>query len=162
MDVNLDTLKREILEYLEAEGFAVYRSTPGGLEGLPLVLWDSEQYPDYQMFLGSAKQVGAKLILFATEEFNSSEIDEALEELEQCEMERDERRDLESRLNEMRVFEGVTCSLELAFDYHTHLYVYEVRPDWYEDYLNIGDEIAAHLPAEEEGDDSLGGYFSKN
>ena len=162
MDVNLDTLKREILEYLETEGFAVFRSTPGGLEGLPLVVWDAEQYPDYQMFLTTAKQVDAKLILLATQEFDSSEIDEALEEMEECELDRDERRDLESRLNEMRVFEGVTCSLELAFDYSTRLHVFEVRPDWYEEYLNIGDEIAAHLPAGEDEDESLGGYFSKN
>lgn len=162
MDVNLDTLKREILEYLEAESFTVFRSTPGGLEGLPLVVWDSEQHPDYQMFLATAKQTGAKLILFATQEFDSSEIDEVLEELEHSDMERDERREFQSRLNEMRVFEGVTCSLEVAFDHHTHFYVYEVRPDWYEEYLNIGDEIAAHLPEHEHGDDSLGGYFSNN
>ena len=40
MDLNLDTLKQEILAYLEHSEFAVFRSAPGGLEGLPMVLWD--------------------------------------------------------------------------------------------------------------------------
>ena len=55
MDLNLDTLKREILGYLEQAEFAVFRSSPGGLEGAPtMVLWDTENYPDYQMFLDVA------------------------------------------------------------------------------------------------------------
>ena len=43
----------------------------------------------------------------------------------------------------MRIFEGVTCSLELAFDYNSRLYVYEVQPDWYEEYLSLEEEILA-------------------
>ena len=64
----------------------------------------------------------------------------------------------------MRIFEGVTCSLELAFDYNSRLYVYEVQPDWYEDFINIEDEITARLSDADDVDDndSLGGYFSKN
>ena len=48
MDLNLNTLKQEILEYLESREFAVFRSAPGVLEGNALVLWDVEKYPDYQ------------------------------------------------------------------------------------------------------------------
>ncbi len=76
MDLNLDTLKREILEYLDASGFAVFHGSPGGLEGLPMVLWDVEQHPDYQMFLEVAQKSGVKLILFATREFETAEVDE--------------------------------------------------------------------------------------
>lgn len=161
MDVNLDTLKGEILEYLEAGGFTVFHSTPGGLEGMPMVVWNSDGFPDYQMFLETAKAVGAHLILFATSEFAAEEVDSELEELESCDMDRDERRDLETRLNDLRPFGGVTCSLELAYDFQSRYYVYEIRPDWYEDFLSISDEIEAHMPA---GDDSTlpGGYFSKN
>ncbi len=162
MDLNLDTLKREILEYLENGGFAVFHGSPGGLEGLPMVIWDSERFPDYQMFLQVAKTVDTKLIVFAAREFESAELDEALEQLEECDMPREERSDLESRLRDLRIFEGVTCSLEMAFDHHSRLYVYEVRPDWYEEFLNLTDEIDAHLPGEADEDDSLGGYFSKN
>jgi len=71
MDLNLDTLKQEIVAYLENSEFAIFRSAPGGLEGLPIVLWDAERYPDYQMFLDTARKTGAKMILFASREFDS-------------------------------------------------------------------------------------------
>jgi hypothetical protein len=164
MDLNPDTLKQEILEYLEHSEFAIFRSAPGGLEGLPIVLWDAERYPDYQMFLDTARKTGAKMILFAAREFESPEIDDAIEELDECDLSREERRDLEGRLRELRVHEGVTCSLELAFDHHARMYVYEIRPDWYDEFLSIGDEIAVHLPAgeAEQKDDGSFGYFSNN
>ena len=164
MDLNLDTLKQEILEYLEHSEFAVFRSAPGGLEGLPIVLWDAERYPDYQMFLDTARKTGAKMILFAAREFESTEVDEAVEELDECDLSREERRDLESRLRELRVHEGVTCSIELAFDHHARMYVYEIRPDWYDEFLSIGDEISVHLPTgqTEQDDDGSFGYFSNN
>ncbi len=164
MDLNLDTLKREILEYLETAGFAVFRSSPGALEGLPMVLWDVEHYPEYQAFLDVARQAGVKLILFAAAEFESADLDELLEQIEDCDLPRDEQREYQSRLRELRVFEGVTCSIEIAFDYQSRLHVYEVQPDWYEEFLNLEEEITSRFS--EEGDlepgDSLGGYFSKN
>jgi hypothetical protein len=69
VDLNLNTLKREILDYLEASGFAVFHSSPGGLEGIPMVVWDTEHFPDYQMFLDVAAKAGNKLAIFATREF---------------------------------------------------------------------------------------------
>ena len=163
MDLNLDTLKREILDYLESAGFAVFRSSPGTLEGLPLVLWDAERHPDYQMFLEVALKSGIKLILFAAREFDSSDVDELLMQLDECGFNREEQREYESRLRELSIFEGVTCSIELAFDLNSRLYVYEVQPDWYEEFLTLEDEIASRMVDEDEGgDNSLGGYFSKN
>jgi hypothetical protein len=163
VDLNLDTLKHEMLDYLEAGGFALFRSIPGALDALPLVLWDSEHHPDYRMFLEAARNVGVKLILFASREFEASDLDDLLEQVEACNLDREEQRDYESRLREMRTYEGVTCSLEMAFDHNSRMYVYEVQPDWYEEFLSIEDEIASRLVDEdEEDDDSLGGYFSKN
>jgi hypothetical protein len=164
VDLNLDTLKQEILEFLNASGFAVFHSIPGGLEGFPIVLWDTERFPDYQMFLDVARQGGIKLILLAAREFGSSDLDDLLAQLEDCELTREERRDYESRLRELRIFTGVTCSLELAFDYQSRLYVYEVQPDWYEEFMGVEEEISARV-SDDDGpmeDDSLGGYFSKN
>jgi hypothetical protein len=164
VDLNLDTLKREILEYLDSAGLAVFHSSPGGLEGLPMVLWDTEAFPDYQMFLEVARKSGGKMILFAAREFESSDLDDLLAQLEDCEMTREERREHEGRLREMRIFEGLTCSLELAFDYHNRLYVYELQPDWYDEFLSIEDDIVGHLAGDDDDDggDSLSGYFSKN
>lgn len=163
MDLNLDTLKREILESLEASGFAIFRGCPGGLEGLPLVLWDVEHHPDYQLFLDTARKTGARLVVFACREFESSDIDDLLEQLEECGLPREDQREYERRLKELRIFEGVTCSLELAFDCDSRLYVYEVQPDWYEEFLNLEDEITSQSGDDElDSHDSLGGYFSKN
>lgn len=164
MDLNLDTLKREILEYLDANGFAVFRSTPGGLERLPMVLWDAEHFPDYQAFLDVAQKCGVHLVMFASAEFDADDIEEITSHLDECELERDERRDYESRLRDMRIYAGVTCSLELAFSFESRLYVYEVQPDWYDDFCTIEEEIMERLAGDEpEVDgDSLGGYFSNN
>src|SRR5579862_146467 len=107
MDLNLDTLKQEIVEYLEHSEFAIFRGAPGGLEGLPMVLWDAERFPDYQMFLDAARKTGAQMIVFAAREFEAPEIDDAVEELEECDLTREERLDLEARLRELRVHEGV-------------------------------------------------------
>jgi len=164
VDLNLNTLKREILDYLEASGFAVFHSSPGGLEGIPMVVWDTEHYPDYQMFLDVATKTSNKLVLFATRELESSDIDELVAQLDDCDLTRDERREYEGRLRDLRAFEGVTCSLELAFDHHSRLYVYEVQPDWYEEFLEMEDEIFSRSTDEDElsDNDSLGGFFSKN
>jgi len=165
VDLNLDTLKREILEYLDTAGFAVFRSSPGGLEGLPMVLWDVEHFPDYQTFINVAQKAEVSLVMFAAGEFETSDLDELTDQLEDCELTREERREYESRIRELRAYEGVTCSLELAFDHHSRLYVYEVQPDWYEEFLNLEEEINSRFADEsdlEQGGDSLGGYFSKN
>jgi hypothetical protein len=163
VDLNLDTLKREILDYLESREFAVFRSSPGSLEGTQMVLWDSEHYPDYRMFLDAAAKAGVKLILFASREFEASDIDDLMEQLDDLEFEREEERDYQARLRKLRAYEGVTCSLEIAFNHDSRLYVYEMQPDWYEEFLAIEDEIASRITDDEldEGD-SLGGYFSKN
>jgi len=163
LDINLNTLKREILDYLERSEFAVFHSTAGGLENLPMVLWDLERVPDYRPFLEAARKAGATMILFAAREFTSADVDELVERLGECELERDERRDMESRLRDMRAYEGETCSLELAFDHHSRFYVYDLRPDWYDDFLEIEDDIAAHeVGGEIEDEGGLGGYFSRN
>ena len=164
MDLNLDTLKHEVLEYLESAGFAVFHGHPGGVEGPPVVLWNTEHYPDFRMFLEVARKAGINLVVYATREFEAADIDDLMAQLDDCDLTREERRDYESRLRELRIFEGVTCSLDLAFDHHSRLYVFEVQPDWYEDFLGVEDEIVSRMADEEDPDegDSLHGYFSKN
>jgi hypothetical protein len=165
VDLNLDTLKREILAYVEAAGLALFHSNPGGLEGLPMVLWDSEKFPDYRSFLGVAQKCGVHLVIFASREFDAEDIEELSSQLDDCELTREERRDYETRLRELRIYEGVTCSLELAFSYDSRIWVYDLQPDWYADYCAIEDELIERMSGDDEhegDDDSLGGYFSNN
>ena len=164
MDLNLDTLKREILEYIDSSGLAVFHGRPGGLDGQSLVLWDTERHPDYQMFLDVALKGEVRVIIFASREFVAGDTEELLAQLDDLELTREEKRDYEKRLRELRVHEGVTCSLEVAFDYHSRLYVYEMQPDWYDEFLSVEDEIMSLIADHEDMDDDepLGGYFSKN
>ena len=166
LDLNLETLKSEMLDYLAASEFAVFRSHAGGLDNLNVITWDSERFPDYRMFLDTARKVGQKLILFASRELDEEEVEEAVEELEELELSREEQREFESRIREARRHVGTTCALEMAFDYNAHLYVYEARPDWYEEFLEACDELTAMLPAgddlADEGHDGLGGFYSNN
>ena len=102
-------------------------------------------------------------MIFASREFESSDIDDLLEQLEECGLPREDQREYERRLKELRIFEGITCSLELAFDCDSRLYVYEVQPDWYEEFLNLEEEITSQSGDDDlDSRDSLGGYFSKN
>ena len=165
MDLNLETLKGEILDHLEGSEFAIFRSHAGALEGLPMITWDTERFPDYRIFLDTARKAGQKLILFASRELSEEEIDDALEELAETEFTRDERRELEGRIGNAQRHIGETCALELAFDYNSHLYVYEARPDWYEDFLAACDEISSVVSVdsdEDQGTDGIGGYYSNN
>ena len=165
MDLNLETLKSEILEYLEHSDFAVFRSLTGGLEGMSVISWDVERVPDYRAFLETARKAGEKMILFASREITEEEVDEALEELMDSDFERDERRELETRLGRAQRHIGSTCVLEIAFAHNTHLYVYEARPDWYEDFLDALDEITSVLSIDDgegAGSDGLGGFYSNN
>jgi hypothetical protein len=162
VDLNLESLKNEILDYLEHSEFAVFRSFSGGLDGILMITWDIDRFPDYRQFLEVARKAGVKLVMFASRELEEDEIDELLEEVEETNLTRDERRDVDRRINEVRRRIGAVCSLELAFDYNSHLYVYEAQPDWYEEFLDLSEEISAAHDTMEDGADGLGGYYSAN
>jgi hypothetical protein len=164
VDLNLDTLKREILEYLNASGLAVFHGRPGGLDGQSLVLWDTERHPDYRMFLDVARKSDTRVIIFASREFQAADIDDLLAQVEDLDLSREEQREYQTRLRDLRIYEGVTCSLELAFDYNSRLYVYEMQPDWYDEFLAAEDEIVSRMADSDDMDDDepLGGYYSKN
>jgi hypothetical protein len=163
VNLNLETLKLEMLAYLESSGLAVFHGVPGGLEGMPLVLWDVERYPDYRMFFDAARNAGVKLVVFAAAEFLPADLDDLEEHLEEGAFARDEKREFQARIRELRIHEGVTCSIELAFNLDSRMYVYDLQPDWYDEFANLEEEILSQISEDEsDEDDSLGGYYSKN
>jgi hypothetical protein len=165
---NLDHLKQELLDYIEAEGFAVFRCQPGALESVPTIYWDSESFPDYKSFLQVAKVSEARIVVFAGREFEATEIDDALEQLEDCEFGREEHRSIERNLNDLRAFAGRTCSLEIAFDHKGRMYVFDLVTEWFQTFLDLSELLmaAASTGDDEDGEDgadsSFGGYYSKN
>ncbi|MCW5978611.1 MAG: hypothetical protein KIT09_11065 [Bryobacteraceae bacterium] len=164
MKAGLDKLKEEIEEYLASGNFIVYHSHSRVSEPSPLVHWDSEHYPDFRMFADASKQLEVKLVCFHHRMLDPDFIDNALDDLESVEIPQEEYRRLEERLRELRVYEGFTSLVELSFSYQGQIYIYTRRAEWYEELLDIAEEIDDYLSADEEGDevDSMGGYFSKN
>ena len=80
-------------------------------------------------------------------------------------MPRDDRREYAKALGEFREHTGATCSIELAFQYETHFYLYEARSDWYDEFVSVNDEVMAFGAVDDDEVDSdggLGGFYSKN
>ncbi len=168
MTNDLNSLKQELLDYLVAEGFAIFRGQPDGLEGIEMVFWDTAALPNYQAYLNVAKIAGARIIVFSHREFQSSDLDEAVEQLQDCEFGREELRSMERTLADLRAFVGSTCTVEMAFDYEGRMYVYELSTEWFQMFMDLSDLLmAASSPNaeeddEDESDGSFGGYYSKN
>ena len=164
MKLNLDSIKDEILEQLSGQGFAVFYGYCRSGESRPLAFWDTVRTPDFRPFLATARQAGVSLVVFHYIEFVPPMVEDAMDRLEDCEMSADERRGFERRLRDMQAYQGFTCALELSYDSGGRTYVFELRADWYTDFLHVLDEIDDSLPEDEDPgeEESMGGYFSRN
>jgi hypothetical protein len=163
MKIDLDQLKGAIEEHLRAQGFVVFRGHSRISPSIPFVYWDIDQQPDFRVFLETAKQAGVRLVVFNHREFTPDYLADAADQLESAELPREDQRRLERRLGALRGYEGFTCSIELSFDLGIRVYHFSLRTEWYEDLLELLEEIDASYPEEEEdGEEPMGGYFSKN
>lgn len=162
MKPNLDGLKTEIEHYLEESGMGVFYGHARSLESLPVVYWDCAQHPDYKQFIEAARRAGAKLIVFHQSAFSSHQIDDALEELTACDLPREEHMDFEQRLKEIRVYDGLVCSIELSFDHENRVFAFDLRTEWYEELTDIVDEIQVLTSEPDDDDTPISGYFSRN
>ncbi len=161
MRPNLDSLTEEITQYLEAEHFVVFRGLSRAMESQNFVYWDTERYADFRAFLDCALKLGTRLIHFHTREFTLAHREEAIDQLEQADLTREEKRDLKRRIEELAIYEGFTCAIELTFDYEGRVYVFEIETEWYEEWHDILDEIEESFP-EEDASGLSGGYYSNN
>ncbi len=162
MALDLETLRTEVDAFLASGKLAVFYASHRAVDPLGHVYWDVEGHPDFREFLTLAEQAGVRLVVFHHLALSIDQIDEALEELQQTEFSREEKRQFETRLRKLREYEGFTCSVELSFSLQDRTYVFEVQTDWYESLNDILAELDAASGEEEEEDNSLGGYFSNN
>jgi hypothetical protein len=164
MALDLETLRTEMLAYLRNSGIPVFHAAHRGFDPLKQVHWDVDNHPDYRAFLAVAKQAGAKLIHFFHHTLSGAQIDMALEELEETDLTREEKRNYEKRLRKIRDYEGFTSAIELSFSVENMFYVFELETEWYTSLTEILAEIDAMSEDEDDevGGDSLGGYFSNN
>jgi len=125
------------------------------------VHWDSQNYPDYREFVEAAFAAGVRLITLYARELTADIVETALAQLADTEMERDERRSLDTRLHEIRAYEGFTGQIELSFDHAQRTYIFEVRTEWFDELNDLVERI--EYSYEDEGDENpLSGYYSNN
>jgi len=163
MPQDLETLRAEIQSFLNESNLAVFYGQYRIADALEHVSWDTERHSDYRKFLETAGKAGVKLIVFNQQAFSLDLIDGALDQLEECDFTREEKRQYESRLRQLQAYEGFTSSLQLSFTLGLLVYLYEVHTDWYEAFTDIVNELEAAAEQSDTGEDSsLGGYFSNN
>ncbi len=163
MKPNLDNLRQEIARALAEQGFVVFHGAWRQNASRPVADWDTGAFPGYRDFLAVAREAGVKLIGFRHLEFSTAMIEDAMEQLEESEMPPDERQQIERRLRETRGYDGFTCALGLSFDLDGRTYMFDLYTDWYADFLSCLDDIDNYLPEDdEEEEDPMGGYYSRN
>ena len=162
MKLNLDGLSTEIQKHLEHAGLAVFYSQASAIDSAaPRVLWDCQQHPDFREFVETARAANVKLMVFHQREFTIEQIDEAMEQLAECDLPREEYREFERRLKEMRAFDGFVCEIELSFTHDGCIFIFDLRTDWYRVLSEVIGEIDALMGIDDDAD-AMGGYFSKN
>lgn len=161
MEKNLERLAADIDKHLHAESFIVYRCMSRMNEKREIVFWDRDRQPDVRQFLECAQQMGVRLVHFHERSFDASQKEMALEILEEAELPREERRDMERRIQAMSKYEGKLCAVELSFDFEGRIYMYAVETEWFAEWEAILDELEAAGP-EMDGEDRYGGFYSNN
>jgi hypothetical protein len=162
MAIDLETTRAEIQTHLEQSNVAIFHGY-SSLSETALVYWDTDRHPDFRQFLQAAERAGATLIVFYHQQFSLSEIDDLLQELEDSQLTRDEKRSFESRIREIQKYEDFTCAVELSFSHEGRVYIYRLQTDWYGAWEDILAEIEAAADEHAEEDEGpISGYFSNN
>lgn len=159
MRSNLASLRSEIQEYLESRGIAVFHGFPRSHD-VPAVYWDTEARADYREFVNVAEKAGVRLVTLYANEFSTDLIEDAEQHLDS--FPREERRELEARLRQMRGYAGFICQIELSFDLAPRVYIFDLHTDWYEDLNDLLDQIEGSEQDDEHESPLGGGYFSNN
>ena len=163
MAIDLETLRKDVQDYLDTSEMPVIFGQRHSYDALNEVTWDTERHPDFREFVAAGRKAGAKLIVFSQRSFTLDLIDEALDQLEDSQLSREEKRGFEIRLKRLQAYEGFTSSLELSFSVDGQLYIFEQHTEWYESMNQILDELEGVSAVQESDEnDSLGGYFSRN
>jgi hypothetical protein len=159
MNENLTKTASEIEEYLAARGLAVFYGEERDADETRTIHWDSLRRPDYRPFVAAAEAAGVKLINVFVNEFRGETVEVVSERLQ--DLPRDQRREAEQKLRELRQYSGVVCQIELSFDLGQRVYLFELRTSWFDELNDLLHDID---DADEDDDEpSLGtGYFSKN
>ncbi|HEX3682990.1 MAG TPA: hypothetical protein VHU83_10650 [Bryobacteraceae bacterium] len=164
MGLDLESLRAEMQAYLDDSGLAVFHGYHHSTEDAVQFSWDTERHPDFREFLSAGQKSGVKLFVFHHESFSLDRLDDVLEQLQEADLTREEKRSYEARLRQLQAYDGFTCSVELSFSLEGRDYVFEAHADWYQSLNDIMFELDVSFQEEEDedGGDSMGRFFSKN
>ncbi len=163
MALDLESLRAEIQAYLDNLGLAVFHGYHHLGDNVGQCSWDTERHPDFREFLNAGQKAGVKLFVFHHESFSVDRVDDALEQLQEAGLTREEKRSYEARLRPLHAYDGFTCSVELSFSLEGREYVYEMHAEWYEALDDILIELEASFQEEDEDNSgSMGRFFSRN
>ena len=164
---NLDKLKEEIETELRGKEFAVfYGLGRSEIDRDMSINWDAEARPDFREFLKVAEIAGIKIVVVNYKILTQGHIAELMDQLDDLDLDRDERRNLSRDLQRLKMYEGFISSLDLSFDTHGQSYMFSVATTWFKNLVEIASQFDMFGPGfdgEEADDEPLGGaYFSKN
>ena len=161
MRQDLDNLKRDIERQLQDGAYVVFHARSRFTDEAVPILWDASLHPDPGEFLETALSIGVKLVVFHHRDFPANIVEEAIEKLEAAELPRDRHREMERELRRLKGYEGFTSAIELSFDFDGRTYLYEATALWYDEYLDLLDDLDDAIEMTE-GPPPMGGYFSQN
>ncbi len=161
MRQDLDNLKLDIERQLQDGAYVVFYARSRFNDQSPPILWDVSLRPNPADFLDTALSIGVKLIVFHHREFGPLVLDEAFEKLEAADLARERHREMERELKRLKGYEGFTSAIELSFDFDGRTYLYEATAPWYDEYLDLLDDLDEAMELGEEPP-PMSGYFSQN
>jgi hypothetical protein len=164
---NLDQIKSEIEKELAERKFAVfYTSGRSEIERDMAVPWNTLDHPDFRKFLAVAEAAAIKIIVVQFRTLLPGYIADLGEQLEELDLDRDERRNMSRDLQKLKMYEGFTASIDLSFDQRGQTYSFSIITSWFKNLMEIAGEcemLGSGFGGEDVDDDPLGGnYFSKN
>jgi hypothetical protein len=162
MRQDLDNLKRDIERQLHDGAYIVFHARSRFTEDAAPILWDTTLRPNPAEFLETALSVGVKLIVYHYREFGPQTIEEAFEKLEAAGLPRERHREIDRELKRLKGYEGFTSAIELSFDFDGRTYLFELTAPWYDEYLDLLDDLDDSIEMNEEPPPMGGGYFSQN
>ena len=164
---SLDQIKSEVELELTERKFAVfYTSGRSEIERDMAVPWDTLVHPDFRKFLAVAEAAAIKIIVVHYRTLLPGYIAELADQLEELDLDRDERRNMSRDLQKLKMYEGFTASIDLSFDQRGQTYSFSMITNWFKSLMEIAGECEMLGPGfggEDVDEDPLGGtYFSKN
>jgi hypothetical protein len=110
----------------------------------------------------SRRRSAGEAYVYHYREFGPQTIEEAFEKLEAAGLPRERHREIDRELKRLKGYEGFTSAIELSFDFDGRTYLFELTAPWYDEYLDLLDDLDDSIEMNEEPPPMGGGYFSQN